>query len=100
MQVVHCRKAKYDEYIGRENIHYGLPASKWANPFVIGKDGTRDEVLAMYEEYIELVPELLAALHELEGKTLGCWCHPQKCHGDVLVKLYKKHVKSKKFLTY
>jgi len=28
-----------------------------------------------------------AALHELEGKTLGCWCPPRACHGDVLARL-------------
>ena len=27
-------------------------------------------------------------LHELEGKTLGCWCKPEKCHGDILIKLW------------
>ena len=26
-------------------------------------------------------------LEELEGKTLGCWCKPKTCHGDVLVEL-------------
>jgi len=30
----------YDVYIGRP--------SKWGNPFVIGKDGTRKEVVAQY----------------------------------------------------
>jgi len=99
MRVVHCRKEPYDLYIGRENSHYGLLQSKWANPFVIGKDGTRDEVIAMYEEYIELT-DLKNDLHELKGKTLGCWCHPQACHGDVLIKLYNKYVKLNKFLTY
>ena len=32
-------------------------------------------------------PELLAALPELAGKTLGCWCAPKACHGDVLARL-------------
>jgi hypothetical protein len=36
-------------------------------------------------------PQLLADLHELEGKVLGCWCKPEKsCHGDVLVELLQK----------
>ena len=26
-------------------------------------------------------------LAELDGKTLGCWCAPNPCHGDVLVRL-------------
>jgi hypothetical protein len=30
---------------------------------------------------------LLNDLVELKGKTLGCWCKPKTCHGDILVKL-------------
>ena len=30
---------------------------------------------------------LMGALHELDGQTLGCWCHPKACHGDVLKRL-------------
>ena len=84
--VVHCKKAPFDVYIGRE--YEGIPASKWGNPFVIGKDGTRDEVISKYEEWIKGQPALMDALPELRGKTLGCWCAPtNRCHGDVLAKL-------------
>ena len=31
------------------------------------------------------------AIKELKGKILGCWCPPQKCHGDVLIELTKKY---------
>ena len=79
MKVVHCKKEKYDIYIGRP--------SKWGNPFVIGKDGTREEVCQKYEEYIRKTPHLMDSLHELIGKTLGCWCSPKLCHGDILIKL-------------
>jgi Domain of unknown function (DUF4326) len=64
-----------------------LPASKWANPFTIGRDGDREEVSARYREYLLLSPELVAALPELRGKVLGCWCKPEACHGDVLAEL-------------
>lgn len=60
---------------------------KWGNPFQIGVDGTRSEVILKYEEWILTQPHLLADLEELRGKTLGCWCHPKPCHGDVLVKM-------------
>ena len=79
MKVVHCKKERFDIYIGRP--------SKWGNPFEIGKDGSREEVIAKYYDYIMLKPELLAALPELKGKVLGCWCSPLACHGDVLVEL-------------
>jgi hypothetical protein len=78
-RVVHCKRDRYDVYIGRP--------SKWGNPFVIGRDGTREQVIAKYRAYILRRPELIAALLELRGKTLGCWCAPQPCHGEVLAEL-------------
>jgi hypothetical protein len=78
-RVVHCKRKPFDVYIGRP--------SKWGNPFVIGKDGTRDEVIEKYEAWLRTQPDLLAALPELRGKVLGCWCAPHACHGDVLVRM-------------
>jgi len=69
-----------------DGVYIGRP-SKWGNPFQIGRDGTRDEVIEKYRQWILTQPELLAALPELKGKTLGCFCSPKKCHGDVLVEL-------------
>ena len=77
--VVHCKRAAHDVYIGRP--------SKWGNPFVIGRDGTRDDVIARYEAWLLEQPELVDTLPELAGKTLGCWCAPRACHGDVLARL-------------
>ena len=77
--VLHCKRAAHDVYIGRP--------SKWGNPFVIGPDGTRDDVIARYEAWLLEQPELVDALPELAGKTLGCWCAPRACHGDVLARL-------------
>ena len=31
----------------------------------------------------------MESLDELKDKVLGCWCHPELCHGDVLVELIK-----------
>lgn len=78
-KVVHCQKQSYDVYIGRP--------SKWGNPFTIGKDGTRQEVIQKYREWILKQPALLQDLYELKGKVLGCWCAPLLCHGDILVEL-------------
>jgi hypothetical protein len=74
--VVHCKKSKFDVYIGRP--------SKWGNPFSIGRDGSRMEVIAKYGLWIQTQPHLLKALPELRGKVLGCWCSPKACHGDIL----------------
>ena len=78
-KVVHCKKSKYD-------INCGRP-SKWGNCFEIGKDGTRDEVIQKYKNWL-LKGEgqyLLNDLHELKGRILGCWCKPKKCHCDIFV---------------
>jgi len=77
--VVHCKKERYDIYIGRP--------SQWGNPFSIGRDGDRAEVIRKYREWILTKPELLADLPTLKDKVLGCWCKPLTCHGDVLVEL-------------
>jgi hypothetical protein len=67
-------------------VYIGRP-SKWGNPFVIGRDGSRDEVVAKYRAYLLAHPFLMDALSELRGKDLVCWCAPDACHGDVLVEL-------------
>lgn len=79
MCVVHCKKQRYDVYIGRP--------SKWGNPFVIGKDGSRADVIAKYREYVLGRKDLMQDIGELKGKVLGCWCSPSACHGDVLAEL-------------
>lgn len=78
-QVVHCRRSRYDVYIDRP--------SRWGNPFVIGRDGTRGQVVERYEQWLLAQPQMLAALGELAGQILGCWCAPHACHGDVLARL-------------
>lgn len=75
----------FDVYIGRGVI------SKWGNPFVIHRDGTRKEVIEKYEKYIRGNQELLNALPELVDKVLGCFCYPQPCHGEVLLRLLVEH---------
>ena len=77
--VVHCRKEKYDVYIGRP--------SKWGNPFVVGRDGSRQEVILKFLKWFRNQQHLIDALPELKGKRLGCWCAPKPCHGDMLAKL-------------
>ena len=78
-RLVHCKREAYDVYVGRP--------SKWGNPFVIGKDGTRDQVIEKYRRWLMSQTALIAALPELKGKTLGCWCAPHACHGDILAEL-------------
>jgi len=87
-RIVNLKDEPYDVYIGR--------GSKWGCPYTIIKDrptlakeivDTKEEALAKYKEYVLASPELMASLDELEGKTLGCFCKPESCHGDVLLEL-------------
>ncbi len=78
-RVVHCKREPFDVRIDR--------STKWGNPFKVGRDGDRAEVIELYRHWIQTKPDLLAALPELRGKVLGCWCAPLACHGDVLIEL-------------
>ena len=87
---------KNNVYIGRAGVvfvngeRFPKKSSPFANPFKIGKDGDREKVIQKYEEYIiEKLndPDLVKELINMKGKNLGCWCHPEPCHGDVLLRL-------------
>ncbi len=103
MSVVNCKKKILQEngytdfqdwkskpnnvYIGRNMSFYikGATASKWANPYTVKKYGL-DECLRLYEEHINN-SGLINDIDELKNKNLGCWCKPNKCHGDILLKI-------------
>jgi Domain of unknown function (DUF4326) len=76
-------------YVGRA-MHFGgwhLPGSPLANPFRPGRDGSRQEVLAKYRQYLLSRPDLLQLLPGLRGRRLGCWCVPEPCHAEVIAEL-------------
>lgn len=65
-------------YVGR--------GSPWGNPFVIGPDGSRDDVCNKYQLMVEKNPKLKARIKsQLAGKNLVCFCKPARCHGDYLL---------------
>ena len=88
-------------YIGRKGVvfinkkRFPYEPSIFANPYKIGKDGTREETIQKYKQYIvdklnnnkKLVSELLS----LKGKKLGCWCYPELCHGNILLDLIEEY---------
>lgn len=89
--MVNKYKEPYDIYIGRGSL--------WGNPYTHLKTGTkaehtvetREESIIMFEKYLRqrLVnePDLKTELLKLSGKTLGCFCKPKSCHGDVIAKI-------------
>ena len=77
-------------YIGRNMTRYIPKAvgSKWGNPFNVNKYG-REKCLELYENHVRTT-RLYNELDELQGKELGCWCKPESCHGDILIKLLQE----------
>lgn len=68
-------------------VYIGRP-SKWGNPFSIGKDGTREEVVEKYRTYLLSRNDLMEqAQKELGGKNLVCFCAPKLCHGNILIEI-------------
>jgi hypothetical protein len=94
VKVVHCKREPYDVYIGRPSL--------WGNPFThdpkvaTANKGvlveSRERANELYEIYIrdKIDSKELLELEEIAGKTLGCWCAPKACHGDVLVRLCRE----------
>jgi len=76
-------------YCGRANFSHGFAESYWHNPYKIGEDGTREEVITQYRVHLFSNPEMLRRIPELRGKLLGCWCKKdgEACHCDTLAYL-------------
>ena len=76
-----------DKDIPLDAIYVGRP-SKWGNPYIIGNNGTREEVIEHYREWLffQLFWGKLD-ISELRGKDLVCWCAPLPCHADILLEL-------------
>ncbi len=64
--------------------------TKWGNPFRLGADGDRDQVIARYRadlwRRIRAGEIALEDLAELDGCWLACHCDPLPCHGHVLAR--------------
>jgi hypothetical protein len=67
-------------YVGR--------GSPFGNPFILGKDGNRDEVCDKFTTHIASRPKLIKLVKEkLKGKHLVCFCAPARCHAITLAKI-------------
>lgn len=95
-KVVHCMRESYDVYIGRGKDPESGERGEWGNPFsdkpsdlaTVTNANSVEEAIESYRRDLwkriragEVSLEKLAAL---KGKTLGCWCAPGPCHGEVL----------------
>lgn len=71
---------KYADEIPAGAVYVGR-GSPWGNPFHIGPDGGRAEVIEKFR--IEVLPNL--DVSQLRGKDLVCFCAPKSCHADLLL---------------
>lgn len=87
-RVVHLHSAAWRDTAPQDRVRIDR-RTEWGNPFRIGPDGDREQVIAKFRAWlldsIDNDPAVLRHLRlELRGKVLGCWCAPAACHGDVL----------------
>jgi hypothetical protein len=75
-------------------IYCGRP-SPLGNPFVIGKDGTRDEVIEKHKAWLPTQPKLMAMMPGLKGLDLICHCAPARCHCDIYLELANPELRNK-----
>ena len=85
-KVINVRKEHFYVY-DKNYVYIGRP-SIFGNPFKIGEDGDREEVIAKYRQHfydkIRTDPGFKSDILKLQGKVLGCFCKPLACHGDVV----------------
>ncbi len=103
-KLVNCQKFSYNVYIGRSK---NKEVGKWGNPYSYKEDSIAEfkvkdkkESLEKYENYLRNNQELLNQLDTLDGKILGCWCHPKNqiykegdtivCHGQIIQKIIQE----------
>lgn len=91
MRVVHCQQHSFTHYIGRPSPlcnHYSNLPSKYPDITYVG---SRAEAIRLFEQEARSSLKLMSLISKLpESAVLGCWCKPQDCHGDVIVKIWEE----------
>jgi len=91
MKVVHCKVESYTYYIGRPSPlgnRFTHRASKFPDVVLVS---SREEAISRFEEEARNSISILREIERLpEDAILGCWCYPLRCHGDVIIKLWKE----------
>lgn len=79
---------KRDPDCPKDAIYVGRP-SLFGNPYIMGKDGNREDVIRKYKIWLDLWPYDVRRdeLEKLRGKDLVCWCAPLPCHADILLEM-------------
>jgi hypothetical protein len=80
-------------YVGRGSKTFDVLDGGWGNPFPIGRDGNRGEVIAKHRRWLaeQEGESLSTALRALQGKKLACHCLPSlPCHADNIIETYER----------
>jgi len=79
---------RYRVNMGDPDIVYIGRGSMWGNPYIIGEDGTREEVVAKFGKLLWNFMKSGSITKEdllgLDSKRLACYCAPKACHGDMI----------------
>ncbi len=83
--VVNIKHDKYDFWCARGSI--------FGNPFILGRDGERDEVCDKFDEWFEFLIKskfVKDQLKQMKNKRLGCFCKQTdeevRCHVDTIAR--------------
>lgn len=84
---IQCRRSR-GWHLPSNTIYVDRP-SRWGNPFRIGVDGNREEVLSKYRKWLtQVLVEDPDFLEPLRGKDLACFCATdESCHAEILLEL-------------
>lgn len=88
---------KKTDIIPSNSLYVGRP-NKYGNPYKIGKDGTREEVILKYKKYLwnklqnkDWKNQFIKDIANTE--YLVCWCSPMACHASIIIKAYEWLIK-------
>ena len=96
MQIVNVKSLGGVRAARKAGAVYCGRGSLLGNPFRIGKEGTRAEVIAKYRRWLwqqlttagkRKVQQALEAL--CEDSVLGCHCSPRPCHCQVIERAWR-----------
>lgn len=92
--------SKAGVYVGRSMPRFPR-GSVLGNPYKIGKDGDRDEVIEKYKVWlrtqyrkggaVKIELDMLARKVKAgQDIVLVCWCYPQRCHAEFIREAIEK----------
>lgn len=68
-----------------------MRGSMLGNPFKLGRDGSREEVIEKFISYAWNTPRVLDYIRLLpEDAILECCCAPKPCHGHAVIEIWKE----------